>query len=93
MVQNKKSNIPAPEVVWNCNKFVGGVDKHDKLQSTFALGKQHKFKKYCVKLLLFLVDVALASSWIYYKLASPGAVKKEESRANIFLMLAKEMVR
>lgn len=47
---NKKVQVPAPEVVGNCTKFMGGVDNHEKLQSTFALGKQHKFKKYYVKL-------------------------------------------
>jgi hypothetical protein len=37
-VHNKKVEIPAPELVFNYNKFMGGVDKHDKLRSTFALG-------------------------------------------------------
>ncbi len=60
---------------------------------TFALGKQHKLKKYYVKLLLFLVDVALTNSWIYYKLSNPGTVKKEESRADFFLMLANVIFR
>jgi len=26
-------------VVINYNKYIGGVDNHDKLQNTFALGK------------------------------------------------------
>jgi hypothetical protein len=34
---------------------MGGVDKHDKLWTTFALGKSHKFKKFYVKLLLFFM--------------------------------------
>jgi hypothetical protein len=38
-VQNKTSDVPAPEVVINYNKYIGGVDNHDKLQNTFALGK------------------------------------------------------
>jgi hypothetical protein len=61
-VPNKKVEIPAPEVVCKYNKYMGGVDKHDKLRSTFSLCKQHKFKKYYVKLLLFLLDVALTNS-------------------------------
>jgi hypothetical protein len=83
-IQNKKVEIPAPEVVYNYNRFMGGVDQHDKLRSTFALGKRHKFKKYYVKLLLFLVDVALTNSWIYYKMANPEKCKKASSRADFF---------
>ena len=52
-----KLQIQAPEVVVNYYKYIGGVDIHDKLQITFALGKRHKFEKYYVKLLLFLVDI------------------------------------
>ena len=31
--------IPAPLTVAHYNRFMGGVDKHDKLHSTFSLGK------------------------------------------------------
>jgi hypothetical protein len=40
-----KLQIQAPEVVVNYYKYIGGVDKHDKLQITFALRKRHKFEK------------------------------------------------
>jgi hypothetical protein len=92
-VQSKKIDVPAPEVVVNYNKYMGGVDKHDKLRNTFALGKRHNFKKYYVKLLLFLVDIALTNSWIYYKLANNEEAKCNESRANFFVKVATEMVR
>ncbi len=68
---NENLQIPAPEVVCQYNKYMGGVDKHDKLRSTFALGKHHKLKKYYVKLTLFLMDIMLTNSWIYYKLVNP----------------------
>jgi len=55
---------------------MGGVDKHDKLRSTFSLGKQHKLKKYYVKWLLFLVDIALTNSWLYYKLVHEDITKQ-----------------
>jgi Transposase IS4 len=92
-IQNEKVNVPAPEVVANYNKFMGGVDKHDKLRSTFALGKHHKFKKYYVKLMLFLFDIALTNSWIYYKLKNKEKTKKAEARADFFLSLATELVK
>ena len=71
-------SLNAPEVVCNYNKFMGGVDKHDKLRSTFALGKHHKWKKYYVKLMLFLIDIALTNSWIYYKLVNKDCTKKKK---------------
>jgi hypothetical protein len=92
-VQNKKVDIQAPEVVINYNKYMGGVDKHDKLQSTFALGKQHKFKKYYIKLLPFLMDIALTNSWIYFKMANSEEAKGNESCADFFVQIATEMVR
>jgi hypothetical protein len=61
-VKNEKIKVPAPEVVKNYNLYMGGVDKHDKLRSTFALGKHHKFKKYYIKLMLFLMDIAMTNS-------------------------------
>jgi hypothetical protein len=69
------------------------VDKHDKLRSTVALGKHHKFKKYYVKLMLFLMDIAMTNSWIYYKLVNPDKCKKSESRADYFLSVAEHLVR
>ncbi len=43
-IRNLKVLIPAPLTVARYNRFMGGVDKHDKLRSTFSLGKQHKLK-------------------------------------------------
>ncbi len=63
---------------------MGGVDKHDKLRSTFALGKHHKFKKYYVKLMLFLVDIALTNSWMYYKMVNLDSTSGSELRADFF---------
>ena len=92
-IKNEKVEVPAPSVVKNYNMYMGGVDKHDKLRSTFALGKHHKFKKYYVKLMLFLVDIAMTNSWIYYRMTNPSKCKKSESRANFFLAIAEHLVR
>jgi hypothetical protein len=91
-VRNERLQISAPETVARYNSFMGGVDEHDKLRSAFSLGKRHKLKKYYVKLLLFLVDVSLTNSWLYYKLVNEEKLKKNgESRADFFLSVAQAM--
>jgi hypothetical protein len=91
-VRNERLQISAPETVAQYNCFMGGVDKHDKLRSTFSLGKRHKLKKYYVKLLLFLVDISLTSSWSYHKLVNEEKLKKNgESRADFFLSVSQAM--
>ena len=84
--------LSAPAVVKNYNMYMGGVDRHDKLRSTFSLGKHHKFKKYYVKLMLFIMDIALMNSWIYYKLTKPTKCKESEARADFFLSMAEHLV-
>jgi hypothetical protein len=63
--------------------IMGGVDRHDRLRSSFSLCKTHKFHKYYVKLFLFLLDVGLTNAWIYYKIANPESTKKYGSRATM----------
>jgi hypothetical protein len=65
---DSKVEVAAPEIVANYNKYMGGEDRHDRLQSSFSLGKAHKLKKYCIKLLLFVMDVAFTNSLVYYSL-------------------------
>jgi hypothetical protein len=90
--KNEKVELTAPEIVSNYNKFMGGVDKHDKLRSIFSLGKYHKFKKYFVKLWLFLVDIALTNCWIYNSICHPEKTSKLESREDFFLSIAQDLV-
>jgi hypothetical protein len=92
-IRNERVQISALETVARYNRFMGGVDKHDKLRSMFSLGKRHKLKKYYVKLVLFLVDISLTNSWLYYKLVNEEKLKRNgESRADFFLSLAQAMV-
>ena len=44
-IRNLNVLTPAPLTVARYNRIMGGVDKHDKLRSTFSLGKRHKLKK------------------------------------------------
>jgi hypothetical protein len=38
-IRNLKVLIPAPQTVARYNRFLGGVDKHNKLRSKFSLGE------------------------------------------------------
>jgi len=89
----EKQQVPAPEIVFNYNKYMGGIDSSDRLRATFSLGKQHKFKKYYVKLMLFLVDIALTSAWIYYQMANDQVGGKAGDRADFYICIASEMIR
>jgi len=59
----------------------------------FSLGKQHKFKKYYVKLWLFFVDISLTNDWIYYKLSNEKVGEKYGDRADFYIQLANELIR
>jgi hypothetical protein len=89
---SEKIQVSAPMAVANYNKYMGGVDRHDRLHSTFSLCKRLKFKKYYVKLLLFLVDIGLSNAWAYYKLSNEDKCKKEGARADFFQVIAECMV-
>ena len=92
-VTESKVEVAAPEIVANYNKYMGGVDRHDRLRSSFSIGKAHKFKKYYVKLLLFVMVVALTNSWVYYSLANPDDAKRDGARADFFVALGSQLVK
>jgi hypothetical protein len=77
--------------VANYNKYMG-VDHHDRLHLKFSLCSQHKFKKYYVKVLLFLLDIGLTNSWVYYKSCNKEICSKEGVHADFFQALAESMV-
>ncbi len=91
-IREKKVDVSAPMAIKNYNKYIDGVDRHDRLRSTFLLGKKLHFKKYYVKLFLFLCDIGFTNAWIYYKMCNPDATKKYGSRADFFESIAEAMV-
>ena len=91
-VGSERIEMPAPEAVCNYKKYMRGVNCHDWLCSTFSLGKWHKFRKYYVKLSLFLVDIALTNGWIYYKLSHEKLGEKYGDKADFYIQLANEMI-
>jgi hypothetical protein len=76
----------------NYHQFMGGVDRHDHLRSSFSLCKAHHFRKYYVKLFLFILDVGITNAWIYYKMCNGDNNKKYGTRADFFQSIAESMV-
>jgi hypothetical protein len=91
-IGSTKVNVVAPLAIANYNKFIGGVDHHDRLCSTFSLSKKHHFKKYYIKLMLFLLDIGHTNAWIYYKKCNEDLCNKEGNRAAFFQSVAEAMV-
>jgi len=75
-VDNKKVEFTAPVAIKNFNQLMGGVDHHDRLRSSFSLCKAHKFRKYYVKLFLFMLDIGMTNAWIYYKICNAENTRK-----------------
>jgi hypothetical protein len=91
-IGSMKVDVHAPLAVSNYNKYMGGVDQHDRLRSTFSLCKTHHYKKYYIKLMLFLLDIGLTNAWIYYKMCNEDICGKDGSRASFFQSVAESMV-
>jgi hypothetical protein len=62
----KKGNAPICIKIYN--KGMQAVDRHDQLRHTFSLSSRHGFKKYYVKIILGLMDMALVNAYIHYKM-------------------------
>ena len=74
-IGGSRGKIKAPVAVKNYNKNMQGVDRHDQLRARFSLADRHQFKKYYVKLMLGLMDIALTNAWIAYKMVNMKTMK------------------
>ena len=68
------------------------MDRHDQLRKTFSLSERHGFKKYYVKIILGLMDMALVNAYIHYKLVNPVDCKKKSARYNFMEALANDLI-
>ena len=71
-VGGEKQTVQAPEVVLSYNKGMDGVDRHDQYRMLFSMCSRHGFKKYPVKLILALFDIALTNAVLHFKLRWDG---------------------
>lgn len=79
-------SLPAPRVVDEYNCFTGGVDRANQIRSYYSSQRQaHKWWKY---LFYYLLDTALANSWIIYK----ELVNKKKSHKDFQVAVGQALV-
>lgn len=61
----KYINIPRPNIVSKYNSCMGGIDLIDRMISYYRIST--RTKKWTVKTILHLMDLAVANSWILYR--------------------------
>ncbi len=71
---------------------MGEVDRHDQLMALFSLGKKLKFRKYCIKLFLFLLDMGMSNAWIHHSECHQEVKDKYGTRSDFFQSIAEAMV-
>ena len=94
-VDSESQWIQAPEAVANYNKGMDGVDRHDQYRSLISLCSRHGFKKYAVKLMLALVDIAITSANLHFKLrwkGVQGSPMSSLSRVDFFKDIADKLM-
>ena len=85
--------VKAPICIKRHNHSMQTVDRHDQLQQTFSLASRCGFKmKHCMKIILGLMDMALANAWTHCELVSPEDCKKDAARHNFMDSLAKALL-
>jgi len=84
--------VKAPICIKRYNHGMQAVDRHDQLRQTFSLASRHGFKKYYVKIILGLIDMALVNAWIHYELVNPEDCKKDTARYDFMDSLAEALL-
>lgn len=60
----RKSNVTCPQIVKDCNEFMGGVDHADRLRVTYGVNRRSK--KWWHRLFWGLMDIAFVNSYVIY---------------------------
>ena len=63
--KNQKGEIDYPFIVQKCNTFMGGVDTLDAYLAYYRI--QIRSKKYYLRLVFHLLDLAVVNSWLLYR--------------------------
>jgi hypothetical protein len=86
--------VQAPEVIAKYNSGMDGVDRHDQYRSLLSLCDRHRFKKYYVKLVLALFDMALTNANLHFTLRWKGTTDSRSTmlRADFFKEIAEKLM-
>lgn len=70
--KNKKvyTQVSCPAIVKNYNSFMGGIDICDQLMETYRTWR--KTRKWTIKVILHLFDLAIVNSWLEYRADCKG---------------------
>jgi hypothetical protein len=68
------SELSCPPAIQQFNKFMGGVDRHDHLRSSYTL--QRSSKKWWLYFAWFAVDIALVDAYLLWKTQHSKATHK-----------------
>jgi hypothetical protein len=91
-VGRQEKKVAAPICIKRYNHGMQAVDRHDQMRQTFSLASRHGFKKYYIKIILGLMDMALVNAFIHYKLVNPEACKKDSARYDFMESLANALL-
>lgn len=68
----KRVEVTCPAAVAAYNKIMGGVDRFDQRKQTYYIGKRSK--RWCHRILYFQIDLAVAYSFVLFKLKRNTAI-------------------
>jgi hypothetical protein len=71
----QKLELPCPKPIVEFNKYMGGVDRHDHLRSSYSL--QRASTRWWTYFCWFAIDLALINSYLLYKHTHPKATHKK----------------
>ena len=74
-------SLNSTEGIVACNKFMGGVDRHDHLRANYTIQRPgHRWWRYFV---WFLADVSLVNSYILFKKCSTETISHKQFRLKV----------
>ena len=91
-IRATKNAVAAPVMVHRYNQAMQAVDRHDQLRVKFSLCSRHHFKKWYVKFMLALIDIAVTNASIHFFFANPEHKCDEHHRAIFLNDLAEAML-
>lgn len=88
--KGEKINVKCPKVIYDYNRYMGGVNHFDQLQSTYSIIQ--KSRKWWMKVFYFLLDSAIVNSYILYTYTMKKKNQKAMKQLYFRKKLASELI-